>query len=186
MKKALSIVLTLVLTASIALLGCGCGGDGKNGKKKSSDPMIGTWETEIDYADMYKGMFTSNELDLDELMLTETITLKEGGKCTYKREIDSKNREKLQEAMLDYYDLTEEEFEDERNITIEKYVENMLNGVLMEESDNYTVKDDKLYIYEDELDEDDYYAFELDGDTLTFTKDSTIDAEFPVTFKRVK
>lgn len=186
MKKVLSVMLAVLLTVSIAAFACGCGEKGKDGKKKSSDPMIGTWETQLDYADTYKGVFSSKELNLDELMLTESITLKEGGKCAYKREIDSKNHSALEEAMLDYYDLTAEEFEKDRKITITKFVDNMLDGVLMDETGKYTVKDDKLYIYEDELDEDDYYAFELDGDTLTFTEDSTIDAELPITFKRVK
>ncbi len=193
MKKTLSMALALVLTFAMLFTFVGCddskeGGNDKGGKKV--DPIVGTWEVEVDMADaILESMGELAEFfEIDEFEVTFTFEFEEDGE--YKLEIDEKQYKKafkaidFETAMTKYLEalikaegveMTVEELLASQGTSIEELVAESYSDETIEDSIDeinkkgfYKVDDDKLYLADDEDDFDDdlYYEIDLDDDKL--------------------
>lgn len=210
MKKAVSIILCLVLVLSMLLTMTGCGEQSK---------FIGKWRGEIDLADMINEQFAADEtmsqyLNIDSFEFSFTFEFKDDG--TYSQSLDE---DSLEDAMDDFIDDVvdgmEDYMDDEakklglttsdvlsasgynsvREMVEESYSETSfeeITGELNNEG-NFKVADGKLYLSDGKdyaIDEEQYYTYEITEDKIVL-KETFIEDEqdlkdlFPWTLEKI-
>lgn len=211
MKKMIAAVLALIMM--LALVGCG--------SDSMEDDLVGTWEAEMDISSFTNDMMASlgmgveEYFDFDDFAVTMILTFEDDG--TFTAEIDEDSAAdavdalmvtvedgmiKMLEAQIKEYglDMTVDEMLEASGMSLDDLLSQIDAGELVEQmtgessEGEYTVEDDKLYMYEGKMDEDEYTVIELDGDTLTMKEyvgeqgeagQMFTDEMFPLSFERV-
>lgn len=216
MKKQLATILGILMIALSLIMFSGC----SQQSEIKQNEIIGSWETTIDMADMINKGFAEDEemgeyLSINEFDLVVQVTFKEDG--TYKMNVDEDAAEesfgKAQEDLVEGFekyleqiikdsgmDMTVEEALTSSGSSMDELLEEvfgeeMLNALIeeLETEGNFEAKDGKLFMsdgMDNEIDEDEYETYEIDGDELKLLEAIGGDADeedfglYPMTFKR--
>lgn len=203
MKKLTKVVLAVVLcVACFALTAC---------SKSDDQKLIGTWETKVDITSTMMGDESDQEAVAkyypNGLTVSFGFTFKADKTMTMAITDDSieafKNTmiEGMKLQMADMLGDSATEFLSEMGYdSLDAYVEESASEMFdvsemkaeTAKSGKYEVKDGKLFLYEDKIDENDYAKYEFVNDNefkileMTSKDDSEIPFEFPMTLKKVK
>ncbi len=216
MKKRIAMILALVIVASLALVGCGKGGNDK-------DALVGTWSGKVDITGIFNDeIMASLGSDAEGLEgykdLAMTINLDLKADDTYTMAMDEAGTTELMESikaqtkdiLLAYMekmikdmgvDMTVEEAMEAAGISVDELLDAMFgaDGLdaadLMEEiSGKYMVKGGEIYLGEGSDEPEDVIPnpYKLDGNKLTIEADKLSDGDevaefmFPLVLEKVK
>ncbi len=216
MKKRIAMILALVIVASLALVGCGKGGNDK-------DALVGTWSGKVDITGIFNDeIMASLGSDAEGLEgykdLAMTINLDLKADDTYTMAMDEAGTTELMESikaqtkdiLLAYMekmikdmgvDMTVEEAMEAAGISVDELMDEMFgaDGLdvadLMEEiSGKYMVKGGEIYLSEGSDEPEDVIPnpYKLDGNKLTIEADKLSDGDevaefmFPLVLEKVK
>lgn len=185
MKKALSVILCVVLSISMLLTMTGCGSE--------QSKFVGKWRGEIDMTDYLNDQFAQDEemskyIKLKSFAFDMIFEFKDDG--TYSQKVDEDSFDDAMDDLID--DLTvgmEKLFEEQaealgfsvseilelsgystvKEMVEESYSKETLGDLTagMVNEGKFKVADGKLYLSEGkdyDVDEDEYYTYEIDGD----------------------
>ncbi len=188
-------------------------------KKSAEELIVGEWETTFEFAKIMSeddADETLLEIIEDEgLSLEVVFEFSDNGK--FELVADDKSVEKFKKDFTDVMEeylvatleamigqqgaeMSLDDLLEAQGVTLDELLEEAMVEIDfdemledLEQKGKYEVKDDKLYTYEDEIDEDEYIVFEISDDELEFTKVVTDEEEdalgianaLPLTLERV-
>lgn len=207
MKKTIALLLAMVMLTGLL---AGCGGD---------NAIVGTWEVKLELVEQMQkeidelGM--GDYLSLDSYSAVLRFTFNDDGTYSYEADRGSLEqslegmKQALRDGLIAYADemiaeqglegVTAEEVYEATGTSLDElidqaYTEEDLDGVVEDLSaeGNYKTKDGKLYLSDglDHIPDDEiYYNYTIEGDTLTLVdgvgEDEEFSGMFPMILKKI-